>query len=158
MHAAGDAIGEVRDLLRVQRIARVGDDDAVLAVGGALAREHHVTPVGRRLHVVHEARVDDDRVDDLRIAGLLMSIAYTRSPPPCVPRYATFPFGWIHTSDVGNSVLGNRPTTVTDRLNVARLEVNHRARLFAAEVRGDEIVARLVADERAVLLQLAIAG
>ena len=45
---------------------RVGDDDTILAVGGALAREHQVIAVGGRLHVVHEAGVRLDGINDDR--------------------------------------------------------------------------------------------
>ena len=43
------------DHLRVQRILRRTDDDAVLPVGGALAREDEHLAVGAGHDVVHEA-------------------------------------------------------------------------------------------------------
>ena len=49
------------------------------------------------------------------VAGLETSITYTRSPPRCVPRYATFPLGCTHTSDVGNVERTSEPTTVAGR-------------------------------------------
>src|ERR1041384_2480229 len=48
-------------------------------------------------------------------AGLLTSIVYTRSPPRCVPRYATLPLGCTHTSDVGNVVRMMEPSTFAGR-------------------------------------------
>ena len=45
------------------------------------------------------------------LAGFEMSTAYTRSPPRFVPRYATLPFGWIHTSLVWNVLRISLPTT-----------------------------------------------
>src|SRR5262249_38706562 len=70
MHAGGHAVGELRELLRVQRIVGVGDDDAVLPVGRALTGEHHVVAVGRGLHVIHEAHVRHDRVRHHRSGGV----------------------------------------------------------------------------------------
>ena len=50
----------------VAGIAGVEDDDAVLAVGGALTGEDAVLAVLGGHHVVHDARVGHHRIDDLR--------------------------------------------------------------------------------------------
>src|ERR1051325_1298160 len=47
--------------------------------------------------------------------GSFTSSTYTRSPPRCVPRYATLPLGCTQTSDVGNVVRTIEPTTFAGR-------------------------------------------
>ena len=57
MHAAGDALGELGDHFRMRRIVERADDDAVLAIARAFAREDEKLSVGERHDVVHAARV-----------------------------------------------------------------------------------------------------
>ena len=66
VHARRDALGELGDRLRVRRILERADDDAVLAIGRAFAREDEELAVRRRHDVVHATRVGDDRVGDDR--------------------------------------------------------------------------------------------
>ena len=77
-----------RDQLRVQRVLeRVGDDDAVLAVAAPSRVKHEDTcrppSSSRRSRAACSTTIESTMTG---LAGLLMSIAYARSPPPCEPR------------------------------------------------------------------------
>ena len=49
------------------------------------------------------------------LAGLLISSAYSTSPPPPEPRYACLPSGCNHTSSVVKRERGKRPTSESGR-------------------------------------------
>ena len=54
----------------MRRIVERADDDAVLAIARAFAREHEELAVGERHHVVHATRVRDDRIGDSGIGRI----------------------------------------------------------------------------------------
>ena len=66
VHTGGDAVGELGDRLRVQRILERREHHPVLPVTCALAREDEELAIGRGHHVIHASRVGDDRVGDER--------------------------------------------------------------------------------------------
>ena len=70
VHAAGHAIGELGDRLRMRRILQRGNHDAVLAVARALAREHEELAIRERHHIVHATRVRHDGVGHLWIGRI----------------------------------------------------------------------------------------
>jgi hypothetical protein len=66
MHAARHTVGELGDDFRMCGIFDRADDDAVLAIARAFAREHEELAVGERHDVVDAPRVRDDRIRDNR--------------------------------------------------------------------------------------------
>src|SRR5690606_13752103 len=68
--ASGDAIGELADHLWMGGILQRRDHDAVLAVGGSLARVHQEATVWGGHHVVDATGVGHQRVGDDRIRGI----------------------------------------------------------------------------------------
>ena len=142
----------------MQRIVRVGDDDAVLAIGRALAREHHVVAVGRRLHVVHETRVRLNRVDDLR-ARRVRDVDRVHAVAADV------------RSEIRDLAVRMNPhlrrrerrhrqaTDDGDRAtHVAFVDVHDRRCRLSAERRGHQVFAGPVGDEAAVRIELSVAG
>ncbi len=157
VHARGDAVGELRDLLRVQRIAGVGDDDAVLPVGGSLAGEDHDVAVGGGLHVVHEAGVRHDRIDHHRLAG----VGDVDGVHP-VAAHVGAEVGHLAVGmdpDLARGEGGDRePADDGDRPpDVALLHRDRGAGRAPAERGGDGVDAGAVGDEAAVGIELAVA-
>ena len=86
VHAGRHAFGELGDGFGCSGSSRVADDDAVLAVGGALARHDEVVAVGRRHHVVD--RFARSTTIESTIAGLAgcRCRSCRRGRRPSVPR------------------------------------------------------------------------
>src|SRR5579859_4999873 len=70
VHAAGDGGGVFGENLEMRRIGGIEEDDAVLAVGRALAGEDANLFVRRGADVVDDAGVDLERVEQLGIGGI----------------------------------------------------------------------------------------
>jgi len=148
-------LGELRDGLRMQRIVRVGDDDAVLAIVRPFARDDHVVAVGRRHHVVDRAGVHDDRVHDRGSGGIadvdrvhaVATQAGAEVGDLAVgvnPDFSREEGGARHASDdSGNS------------LHVARRDRHHGIGAARSVGGGDLVRARLIGDERAAVVDLA---
>ena len=84
-------------------------------------------------------------------------MVYTRSPPPWVPRYATFPFGWIHTSD-GAELRAWQAADHGDRCaHITFAHVDRAAGRSIAYQRGNRERTHAVRHEPAIQCQLAIA-
>ena len=158
VHARGHAVHELGDLLRVQRVAGVGDHDAVLPVGRALPGEDHVVAVGGGLHVVHQAGIrlegihhdrpariaDVERIDPVAAAvgAEIGHLAVGMDPhlrgQECRARQA--------------SDHGHRPPHVPLR------DIHRGAGRAAAEHRRHRVGAGAIRDEAAVGTELPVAG
>jgi insulysin len=156
VHAGGDAVGELGDCLGVQRVARVGDDDAVLAIGRAFAREHEELAVGERHHVVHAPRVRDHRVGDSRVRRIadVQRVQHVASRAGAEVRVLAV---LVQPHLFGAEPRPRQPSDQRERATHVALGQIHRSFDAArAERCRHGVLARLVADERTVFFDHAV--
>ncbi len=143
VHTGGDALGELGDDLRVDRVFSGRDDDAVLAIGGALAGEDDDLAVGRAHDVVDATGVGDDRVGDRRVGGItdvdgvedIATAAAAQEGVLAIGHDPDFLGGEAGTAEAAHDGDG-----ATD---IARLERDRGIGAPGPEARGDEVVTRL---------------
>ena len=157
VHAGRHALGELGDDLRVQRVIERADDDAVLAVGRALAREHQELAFLVGHDVVDHAGVRLHRVDDDRLRGIADVDGVEPVAAEVGAEIRDFAVGMNPDFGGGKCLPHHR---ADDRRRPAHLAPpdGHLGRGgAAAQGRRDGVGARLVGDERAVVVDVALA-
>ena len=158
MHPAGDAIGELCHGLGVGGVVQRADHDAVLPVARAFAGEHEEPAVGEGHHVVDASCVRDDRVGDdrmRRIADIerIQHVAPGAGTQVRVLAVLVEPHFFRAESRAGQaSDEGKWPAHVA-------FGEGDRSRDALRSERGEHrIVAGLVAHERTIVVDRAVAG
>ena len=154
VHAPRHTLGKLAHRLRVQRVARIGDDNAVLAIGRALAREHHVVAVRGGHHVVHQARVGLDGVDDDWLTRI-RDVDRVHAIAPTV-RAKVGDLSIRMDPDFARGK--RRPRQTTDHAHrtpdVPRIDLHNGITRTRAEARRDHVRPRFIGDECTIRVEL----